>query len=115
MPLRGDGGFDGGASNDGMELSAMELKGEVTWVWSGLSTRCFAEGGWVVEIGSKSVFEGVWDRCVLLSFEVFGKGDLAEESWVRGKFDVKKKRKKKKREKNDQTFRKVESSIFNKI
>lgn len=35
----------------------MGLKGGFgTWVWSGLSTRRFAEGGWVVgEIGSKRV------------------------------------------------------------
>lgn len=38
----------------------------------------------------RNVFEGVWDRCVLLSFEAFEKGDLTEESWIRGKFDVKK-------------------------
>lgn len=46
--------------------------------------------GGLSERSVRNVFEGVWDRCVLLSFEAFEKGDLTEESWIRGKFDVKK-------------------------
>lgn len=46
--------------------------------------------GGLSERSVRNVFKGVWDRCVLLSFEAFEKGDLTEESWIRGKFDVKK-------------------------